>query len=536
MKKYQIKKQINILVSVLLSSVLLSLLGMYELKKTGTLTHFEREHLEGYYLTKQKIDNLRLLSKEGKSITPDFLSNKASVENRQDLGLFQTIELMKEQAENCLDIVYPPEEVLFNILGYGEALDLCRSEVVESNKLIAILERYSTNEISVSEFLKLSETILQKNQFNSVRFSILVPEVQSIVNYMMFSLVIIISIVTIFLFSSFSRMLKLNLDILCQGIIEISSNKLLSWKFNTVGNNEVSTVARNIETMLDQYAAMISQIHNSAETIRASSRQLSINSQENVRRISEQVLSTEQAATAANEIAVTIQDISNNSDAAATASQRSQKHAKTGNHLVKEAEDNIRMLNESIEEASLAVQALAKRGDDISGISDVILSIADQTNLLALNAAIEAARAGEHGRGFAVVAGEVRDLASRTQKSTEEIRGLVESFQNSANQAIQLMLESKEKSNMTLNITLNAGQELATITDMSNQTSDLSYQVASAIEEQATAVEEVSKSITEIGQATEELDHSSKATNQTATDMAEVAVKLHGLVSQFKVK
>ncbi len=111
----------------------------------------------------------------------------------------------------------------------------------------------------------------------------------------------------------------------------------------------------------------------------------------------------------------------------ATASEVVQSQS-TIHHIVTSLDTLIELITHSND----AIMSLGRRMNEINTIANLIKDIADQTNLLALNAAIEAARAGEHGRGFAVVADEVRKLAERTQKATQEITMMLSSLQQDA--------------------------------------------------------------------------------------------------------
>ena len=133
----------------------------------------------------------------------------------------------------------------------------------------------------------------------------------------------------------------------------------------------------------------------------------------------------------------------------------------------------ISELSVQMERAGEEISALDKQSQLIASIVQSISSIADQTNLLALNAAIEAARAGEQGRGFAVVADEVRQLAQRTSKATEEIVEVVQKNQSLTQSTVTAIRQSQEKAQQGLELSDESGRVMREIKKGAQQVVDV---------------------------------------------------------------
>lgn len=99
----------------------------------------------------------------------------------------------------------------------------------------------------------------------------------------------------------------------------------------------------------------------------------------------------------------------------------------------------IQIIRETISETEKRIKRLGDRSQEISGIVNLINTIAERTHILALNASMHAASAGEAGKGFAVVADEVQRLAENAREATAEIASMVNNIRVETSDTVSIM-------------------------------------------------------------------------------------------------
>ena len=297
----------------------------------------------------------------------------------------------------------------------------------------------------------------------------------------------------------------------------------------------IGEIVESFNRMGESLCGVIGQIMNSTAQLASATEQMSVVIERSGEGLKRQQHETDQVATAINEMSATAQEVARNTAQAAQAAQQADAETRNGKLVATEAISAIDALAGAVGEASGVIHKLESESGNIGVVLDVIRSIAEQTNLLALNAAIEAARAGEQGRGFAVVADEVRTLASRTQKSTQEIQEMIERLQAGAGTAVQVMDQAGGMAKSGQDRVEKAAESLASIAGAVATINDMNTQVASAAEEQSAVTEEIHRNVVAISQVSTETADGARQSATASQQLARLAAELQGLVSQFKM-
>lgn len=318
-------------------------------------------------------------------------------------------------------------------------------------------------------------------------------------------------------------------------ISEIVNNLDLTLRLKDLGNNELSHLGRDLNSLFQTLNQAIGNVINSSNQLASASEELSVISIQNAKSVAQQYQEIEQVTFALDELSTSAADVAQVTHSASLTVKDTDHTVGEGTKVITDNVRSMQALEDSINSTNTVVEQLNQHSNGISSVLDTIQSVAEQTNLLALNAAIEAARAGEAGRGFAVVADEVRNLANSTQALTDEIREQINALQSGSHKAINMMHSSQKSASGARGLTVDADSVLQKIAAAVASISDANTQISSAAEQQSAVTQEISQNMLNIRNIAEENSTVSEQTTQSSEELATLASDLYRTCTQFKI-
>ena len=309
----------------------------------------------------------------------------------------------------------------------------------------------------------------------------------------------------------------------------------LKTRINIERRDVVGRVARLADKFISSVQATVQGMADTARQVDAANNEV----RTGVHLVSESAVTqseaTSSAAAAVEQVTVSIGEVAAHASNTEQAANQAGAVAQSGEELSLRASKTILALADSVKSSAGQVENLGKRSEEISRIVAVIKEVADQTNLLALNAAIEAARAGEAGRGFAVVADEVRKLAERTGKATQEISSMIGSIQSETQQAVQGMRSGALEVEESVRLVQEAQGALHDINQKMGMTVSMVSEITHSSNEQQAAMTELAQNVERVAAMTEQNVAVVRQTDAMVDALTATVERMRKAVGQYVV-
>lgn len=309
----------------------------------------------------------------------------------------------------------------------------------------------------------------------------------------------------------------------------------LTVRLTTSSTDEIGDLVHWFNSFIEKLQGVIKNVVDTALPLAETSNTIQKLSEQTIDSFQRQADSVVQSRQSVEEMSHSVSEITSNAAEAAESARNASIEADKGKQVVESTVKGIRELADNVTHSAESINQLQEDTNRVNVVLEVIRGIAEQTNLLALNAAIEAARAGEQGRGFAVVADEVRNLASRTQESTQEINQMLEQLQSAASQAVSMMESSRNSVKASVESANAAGESLVSITETVNTITDMNGAIASATDEQNQVSGVMVGHVEDIQTCADEASSASTEIASVSAQLAELASELEKVALQFKV-
>jgi len=306
-------------------------------------------------------------------------------------------------------------------------------------------------------------------------------------------------------------------------------------KRGQVTSDVLGSVVDAINMMVGELAAIIDDVRDAAQQVQTSAHEMISAMDETASGAQAQSREAVGVSSAIETLSRSMRRVAEDAEAAAAAANLTLDSATRGEQAVRVSLSGMQRIRGEVQGISKKVKGLADRSLEISEIVNTIEDIASQTNLLALNAAIEAAGAGESGLRFAVVAEEVRKLAERSGKAAKDIVVLIKAVQGETQQAVMAMEEGTREVEAGFKVTVEAGERLHQIGEISQKAAALARDISQATQEQVRGVEGGAVAVQSIAGVAVETEKAVVETRKTMDQMVRVAEALTVSLARFKL-
>ena len=301
------------------------------------------------------------------------------------------------------------------------------------------------------------------------------------------------------------------------------------------GADEVGSTAASFNALMQTMQSALHVILDNVGELSSASHALTQSSQQFAGISARQAEAAGAIAVAVEEVTSSISRISEQGREANEISRQSGQISSQGGQIIHDAAVTMSKMAQTVRSAADTITELGKHSDRISSVVQVIREVAEQTNLLALNAAIEAARAGEQGRGFAVVADEVRKLAERTTKATEEITQMISAIQGSARLAVGAMNETVVSVDTSVGLAQQAGSAINEIKGGADRVIGVVTEISSALARQTEASHGIGTHVETMVNTCEENSRAAEQTARSARSLEDLASTMRTAAGQFRI-
>ncbi len=227
-----------------------------------------------------------------------------------------------------------------------------------------------------------------------------------------------------------------------------------------------------------------------------------------------------------------VAQLAGNSSLAAAEASRSTENALAS---VQNSVRGMDAIRETISEMEKRIKRLGERSQEISKIVGLINTISERTHVLSLNASMQAAMAGDAGRGFAVVAEEVQRLADNSRQATEQIANLVQNIQVDTNDTIATVNKTIDQVVQGSDMARSSGEKMRETREATERLVQLVQTIASSTGEQMRLAGELGDGAVAITASIEKTDTQLQQQNQATDSLLSAAQKLVESVSVFKL-